>query len=73
MNHWQNEKLAELHRKDLINESKQIHIDSPAKRPHTHRPSLVSRTKFNLANWMITKGKKLRGSPEARTFSHVHQ
>jgi len=73
MNNWQTEKIAELHRKDLINDSKRIHIEKPAKRTHVHRPSLVARTKFNLANWMISKGKRLRERHEPRTFSHVHQ
>ena len=73
MNNWQTEKIAELHRKDLINDSNRIHIEKPAKRTHVHRPSLVARAKFNLANWMIAKGKKLRGRHEVRTFSHVHQ
>jgi len=72
MNNWQNEKLAELHRKDLIKDSRKIHRDSPAKRLHTHRPSLVARAKSILAKRMIVKGRKLRGSTEAHTFSHVH-
>lgn len=72
MNNWQNEKLAELHRRDLINESKKIHRDSPEKRLHTHRPSLVTLAKSILANRTKARGKKLRTSPEARTFSHVH-
>jgi len=72
MNHWQNEKIAELHRQDLINESKKIHRDTPEKRLHTHRPSLITRAKSILVNRTTIKGKKLRTSPESRTFSHVH-
>jgi len=72
MNNWQNEKLAELHRQDLINESRKIHRDSPEKRLHTHRPSLIAQAKSILANRTFAKGRKLRISSEARTFSHVH-
>ena len=72
MNNWQNEKLAELHRQDLINESKKIHRDSPEKRLHSHRPSLLTLAKFILANRTTTKGKALRRSLKARSFSHVH-
>ncbi|HKJ38496.1 MAG TPA: hypothetical protein VJ972_06955 [Anaerolineales bacterium] len=72
MNNWQTEKMAELHRMDLVNEGKRIHSESPARRMHVHRPSIVTRIKINLANWMIAKGKELRGHHEVRTFSHVH-
>jgi len=72
MNNWHNEYMAEYHRQELIDDSRQKHIEGPERRVHTHRPNLVTQIKFNLANWMIGKGEDLRGQHEARTFSHAH-
>ena len=71
MNNWQNEKLAELHRLDLINERKQIRLESLAMQSHVYRPSLFTRTMHSLAGWMILKGKELHARYEL-PIEHSH-
>lgn len=72
MNNWQNEKLAELHRTDLINESNQIRLESLAMQSSAYRPSLFTRTMHSLAGWMVLKGKELHARYEL-PIEHSHQ
>jgi hypothetical protein len=69
MNHWHNEYMAEYRRQEIIRESKQIRLEKTALASHVYRPSLFTQTMFNLANWMIATGKKLRKRYEAPTVN----
>ena len=72
MNHWHNEKMAELHRADLINDSEQIRLANLAIQSRVYHPSLFTRTMHSIAGWMIVKGKKLHARYEIPT-EHCHQ
>lgn len=72
MYHWHNEKMAEFHRMDLINESEQIRLINLAMQSRVYRPSLFTRTMHNLAGWMILKGKELHARYEIPT-EHCHK
>jgi len=71
MNHWNNEKMAEFHRMDLINESEQIRLAKLATQSRIYRPSLFTRTMHRIASWMILKGKELHERYELPT-AHSH-
>ena len=72
MNNWQNEKMAEFHRTDLINDSEQIRLVNLAMQFRVYRPSLFTRTMHGIASWMILKGKELHKRYEIPT-DHCHQ
>ena len=59
MNYWQPEITAEHYRQRISNEVKQIRLEKLALKAQPTRPSLLKRTIFNFANWMISTGKQL--------------
>jgi len=72
MNHWHTEKMAEFHRTDLINDSKQIRLVHLAIQSRVYRPSIFARTMHSIASWMILKGKELHARYELPT-EHSHR
>ena len=72
MNHWQNEYMAEYHRQDLIEQSKQIQLAHLATQSRVYHPGLFARTMHSFAVWMIATGKDLHNRYELPT-AHCHQ
>ncbi len=60
MNNWQNEFMAEYRRQELLREAEQIRLERLALQSHPRRPGLFRRTMFNVGNWMISAGRRLR-------------
>jgi len=60
MNNWHNEFMAEYHRQDILKYVEQIHLEELALQSRVYRPGFFARTMYNVANWMISTGKKLR-------------
>jgi len=71
MNHWQNEKMAEFHREDLLHDVEQISLANLAMQSRAYHPSLFTRTMHSLASWLITTGKELHKRYELPT-AHSH-
>ena len=67
MNNWHDEFMAEYHRQDILEQVEQIRLEKLALESRGNCPTLVERTIFALANWMISKGKQLRRRYEAPT------
>lgn len=65
MNHWQDELMAEYRRQELLQEAEQIRLEKLALQSGENCPNLFERTMFNFANWMISRGKRLRKRYEA--------
>lgn len=59
MNSWPNELLAEDHRRQILREVEQIRLEKFAQKAHMDRPRAFERMMFNMANWMISTGKRL--------------
>ena len=60
MNSWPNESMAECHRRRILEEVKQIHLERRALKSRVYRPRAFGRVMFNFGNWMISTGKLLR-------------
>jgi hypothetical protein len=60
MNNWQNEFMAEYHRREILKEAEQIRLEKLALQAQAYRPRVFERTMFSFANWMIVTGKQLR-------------
>ena len=60
MNRYQDELNAEYHRKQIVDEFKQIRLEQRALKTRPYRPGRYEQTMFNFANWMIATGKQLR-------------
>lgn len=60
MNSWPNEALAECHRRRIIEEMEQIHLEKLALKARVYRPRAFERAMSNFGNWMISAGQKLR-------------
>jgi len=72
MNHWQNEKMAEFHREDLLHDVEQISLANLATQSRTYRPGLFTRVMHNIAGWMISTGRELHERYEIPS-AHSHQ
>ena len=60
MHNWHTEFMAEYHRQDILKEAEHIRLERIALQSRVYHPGLFERTMFNLANWMISTGKRLR-------------
>lgn len=60
MNSWPNESMAECHRRRILEEVKQIHLENLALKSRVYRPLVFGRAIFNFGNWLISTGKQLR-------------
>ncbi|HET6597084.1 MAG TPA: hypothetical protein VFG81_15775 [Anaerolineales bacterium] len=67
MNNWHNEFMAEYHRREILKEAEQIHLERIALKSRVYRPGFYARTMFSVANWMISTGKQLRKRYEVPT------
>lgn len=67
MINWNNEFMAEYHRRGILEEVEQIRLERIARKSRVYRPRFYARTMFNLANWMISTGKHLRKRYEVPT------
>ena len=72
MNHWHNEFMAEFQRQKILEEMEQIRLEQLALQSRVSRPGLFGRTMFNLANWMISTGNRLRRRYEV-PVAHCNQ
>jgi len=72
MNHWQNDFMAEYHRRDLLNDSEQLRLANLAARSRVYRPGLFVRTMHSFASWMISTGKELHDRYEIPA-PHCHK
>jgi len=59
MNNWQDEFMAEYHRRRILEEVEQIRLEKFALKAHARRPRFLERTMFNFGNWMISAGERL--------------
>ena len=64
MNNWQAEFLAGYHRQRIREDVQQIRLEKLALQSRACFPRLFERTMFNVANWMISTGKRLRARYE---------
>lgn len=69
MNNWQTEVMAEIHRRQILEEAEQIRMEDAALKIRAYRPSFFTRSMFNFANWMISTGKELRKRYEIPTVN----
>lgn len=69
MNNWQNEFMAEYHRQHLLEEAEQFRLEKLALESRGNCPTVLERTMFKFANWMISTGKQLRKRYEIPTVS----
>ena len=60
MNYWHNEVMAEQRREEITKEMEQIRLEEQALAALPHRNAWYDRRMFNLGNWMIARGRKLR-------------
>jgi len=60
MNNWHTEYMAEYRRQQILEDVEHIRLENSTRSVHPYRPSLFTRTMYNLANWMIHTGKELR-------------
>ena len=60
MNHWHIEAMAELQRRGIEHEMKDIRLAERAATARLYRPGWFARGMFGFANWMILTGKDLR-------------
>ena len=67
MNNWHNEFMAEYHRREILKEAEQIHLERIALKSRVYRTGFYARTMFSVANWMISTGKQLRKRYEVPT------
>ena len=65
MNNWQNEYMAEYHRRQILEEVEQIHLEKLALESRVRCPNRFEQTMIAFAHWMISKGKQLRKRYEA--------
>ena len=65
MNHWHVEVMAEIHRRSLEQEIRDIRLEREAREAGAQPPAWFSLAMFNLATWMIATGKQLRRRYEA--------
>ncbi len=72
MNHWNNEKMAEFHREDILKDVEQTRLAKLAMQSQVYRPSLFTRTMHGVASWMILKGKELHARYELPA-EHCHK
>lgn len=69
MNNWQNEFMAEYHRQHLLEEAEQFRLEKLAPGSRGNCPTVLERTMFKFANWMISRGKQLRKRYEVPTVN----
>ncbi|RPJ28725.1 MAG: hypothetical protein EHM33_03545 [Chloroflexi bacterium] len=72
MNNWQNEFMAEDHRRQILEEAEHIRLEKLALKSRVYRPGMFERTMFNFANWMISTGKQLRKRYEVPAVNCSH-
>jgi hypothetical protein len=60
MNHWHLEAMAELNRKEIEGDMRNIRLEEQASVTRVHRPGWFTLTMFAFANWMISTGKQMR-------------
>jgi len=72
MNNWNNDYMAEYHRRDLIEEARQYQLEKLGVASRVLHPNLFTRTMFSFGNWMIARGKQLRKRYEIPTPSCNH-
>ena len=80
MNHWHNEYMAEIHRRQILREAEEIRLEKVSMQARLYRPGWFERTMFHVANWMIASGKQLRkryevpavpcNPPQKESFAH---
>jgi len=71
MFNWQNDYMAEYHRRDLIDDSEHIQLVNIALQSRVYRPGLFTRIMHSFAGWMITTGKELHNRYEIPS-AHCH-
>ena len=69
MNHWQDEYMAEYHRRQILEEVEQIRLEKLARGSQARCPTPFERTMFKLATWMVSKGRQLRKRYEVTTVN----
>ncbi len=70
MNNWQNEFLAEDHRRCILQEVEQIRLEKLVCQADRH-PPLFAQTMVNVGNWMISTGRQLRQRYEVPTGARI--